>query len=148
MINKVFHDSTPCTLQLFAVFGYMIYLNWQLTLASLVIVPLLSLLISWFGERMLVFSRRSQNLVSDLSSLLTEGFSGIRLVRAFAAEDYEIDRFSIEAERNRQAKYAAAWLQAVQFPAVGFLYALSVLFLLILGGWQISSGNLTWRTVW
>ncbi|HEY9626507.1 MAG TPA: ABC transporter ATP-binding protein [Coleofasciculaceae cyanobacterium] len=142
-VNKVFHDSTPCILQLIAVFGYMVYLNWQLTLASLIVVPLLGGLISWFGERMLVFSRRSQNLVSDLSSLLTEVFSGIRLVRAFAAEEYEIDRFGIEAERNRQAKYEAAWLQAVQFPAVGFLYALSVLLLLILGGWQISTGNLT-----
>ncbi|HEY9642042.1 MAG TPA: ABC transporter ATP-binding protein [Coleofasciculaceae cyanobacterium] len=143
VINKIFHDATPCLLQLVAVFGYMIYLNWQLTLASLVIVPLMGLLISWFGERMLVVSRRSQNLVSDLSSLLTEGFSGIRLVRAFAAEDYEIERFSQEAERNRQAKYAAAWLQAVQFPVVGFLYALSVLLLLLLGGWQISTANLT-----
>jgi ATP-binding cassette subfamily B protein len=143
VINKVFHDSTPCLLQLIVVFGYMVYLNWQLTLASLIVVPLIGMLISWFGERMLVFSRRSQNLVSDLSSLLTEVFSGIRLVRAFAAEDYEIERFSHAAERNRQAKYAAAWLKAVQFSVVGFPYALSVLLLLLLGGWQISSGNLT-----
>ncbi len=143
VVNKVFHDFTPCVLQLIVVFAYMIYLNWQLTLASLVVVPLMGILISWFGERMLVFSRRSQNLVSDLSSLLTEVFSGIRLIRAFAAEDYEVERFSREAERNRQAKYAAAWLKAVQFPVVGFLYALSVLLLLLLGGWQISQKNLT-----
>ncbi|PSB54811.1 hypothetical protein C7B61_21920, partial [filamentous cyanobacterium CCP1] len=143
VVNKVFHDFTPCVLQLIAVFAYMIYLNWQLTLASLIVVPLMGLLISWFGDRMLVYSRRSQNLISDLSSILTEVFSGIRLVRAFAAEDYEVDRFSQEAERNRQAKYAAAHLKAVQFPVVGFMYALSVLLLLLLGGWQISQGNLT-----
>ncbi|MBF2002116.1 MAG: ABC transporter ATP-binding protein [Synechococcales cyanobacterium M58_A2018_015] len=143
VVNKVFHDFLPCVLQLIVVFTYMVYLNWQVTLASLIIVPLMGLLISWFGDRMLVFSRRSQNLVSDLSSLMTEVFSGIRLVRAFAAEDYEIERFRQEAERNRQAKYAAAWLKAVQFPVVGFLYALSVLLLLFLGGWQIASGNLT-----
>jgi ATP-binding cassette subfamily B protein len=143
VVNKVFHDFTPCVLQLIAVFAYMIYLNWQLTLASLIVVPLMGLLISWFGDRMLVFSRRSQNLISDLSSILTEVFSGIRLVRAFAAEEYEVDRFSQEAERNRQAKYAAAHLKAVQFPVVGFMYALSVLLLLLLGGWQISQGNLT-----
>ncbi|NJR40155.1 MAG: ABC transporter ATP-binding protein [Leptolyngbyaceae cyanobacterium CSU_1_4] len=143
VINKVFHDFVPCVLQLVLVFGYMIYLNWQLTLASLIVAPLMGLLISWFGERMLVFSRRSQNLVSDLSSLLTEGFMGIRLVRAFAAEDYEIERFSQAAERNRQAKYEAAWLKAVQYPVVGFLEVLSVLLLLLLGGWQISTGNLT-----
>lgn len=143
VINKVFHDFLPCVLQLVLVFGYMIYLNWQLTLASLIVAPLMGLLISWFGERMLVFSRRSQNLVSDLSSLLTEVFMGIRLVRAFAAEDYEIERFSQAAERNRQAKYEAAWLKAVQYPVVGFLEVLSVLLLLLLGGWQISTGNLT-----
>lgn len=143
VVNKVFHDFTPCVLQLIFVFGYMVYLNWQLTVASLVMVPLMGLLISWFGERMLVISRRSQNLVSDLSSLLTEVFSGIRLIRAFAAEDYEIERFGKEAERNRQAKYAAAWLKAVQYPVVGFMYAVSVLLLLLLGGWQIGQGNLT-----
>jgi ATP-binding cassette subfamily B protein len=143
VVNKVFHDFTPCVLQLVVVFAYMVYLNWQLTLASLLVVPLMGLLISWFGERMLVFSRRSQNLVSDLSALLTEVFGGIRLVRAFAAEAYEVDRFGRAAERNRQAKYAAAWLKAVQYPVVGFLYALSVLLLLLLGGWQIASGNLT-----
>jgi ATP-binding cassette subfamily B protein len=143
VINKVFHDFVPCVLQLIVVFGYMVYLNWQLTLASLIAAPLLGVLIGWFGERMLQVSRRSQNLVSDLSSLLTEVFGGIRLVRAFAAEDYEIDRFADAAEQNRQAKYKAAWLRAVQFPVVGFLYALSVLLLLLLGGWQIAQGNLT-----
>ncbi|NJL38791.1 MAG: ABC transporter ATP-binding protein [Leptolyngbyaceae cyanobacterium RM2_2_4] len=143
VVNKIFHDFTPCVLQLVAVFGYMIYLNWQLTLASLIVVPLMGVLISWFGERMLVFSRRSQTLISDLSSQLTEVFSGIRLIRAFAAEEYEIERFAQEAEKNRRAKYAAAWLKAVQYPVVGFLYALSVLLLLLLGGWQISQNNLT-----
>ncbi len=143
VVNKLFHDATPCILQLIVVFAYMLYLNWQLTLASLVVVPLISVLISWFGDRMLVYSRRSQNLVSDLSALLTEVFSGIRLVQAFAAESYEIERFRQAAERNRQAKYAAAWLKAVQFPVVGFLQLLSILLLLLLGGWQIASGNLT-----
>jgi ATP-binding cassette, subfamily B, bacterial len=143
VVNKVFHDFTPCVLQLVLVFGYMVYLNWQLTLASLVVAPLMGVLISWFGEQMLASSRRSQNLISDLSSLLTEVFSGIRLIRAFAAEAYEIDRFSRAAEQNRQAKYAAAWLKAVQYPVVGFLYAASVLLLLLLGGWQIATGNLT-----
>ncbi|MBW4468052.1 MAG: ABC transporter ATP-binding protein/permease [Pegethrix bostrychoides GSE-TBD4-15B] len=143
IVNKLFHDATPCVLQLIVVFGYMIYLNWQLTLASLVVAPLMGVLIAWFGDRMLRFSRRSQNLVSDLSALLTEVFSGIRLVRAFAAEAYEIERFAQAAEQNRQAKYAAAWLKAVQFPVVGFLQLLSVLLLLLLGGWQISTGNLT-----
>lgn len=143
VVLKLFHDFLPSMLQLIVVVGYMIYLNWQLTLTALVLVPLLALLAGWFGGQMLRFSRRSQNLVSDLSSLVTEVFGGIRLVRAFAAEDYEIERFTQEAEKNRQAKYRAAWLQAVQYPVVGFLYALVVMMILLVGTWQISQGNLT-----
>jgi len=125
------------------VVGYMIFLNWQLTLTAMVLIPILGALAGWFGAQMLKFSRRSQNLVSDLSSLVTEVFSGIRLVRAFAAEEYEVERFIVEAEKNRQAKYRAAWLQAVQYPVVGFLYAFVVLLILLMGTWQISRGNLT-----
>jgi ATP-binding cassette subfamily B protein len=143
VVQKLFHDFLPSVLQLVVVLGYMVYLNWQLTLTALVLVPILAVLAGWFGEKMLTFSRRSQNLVSDLSSLVTEVFSGIRLVRAFAAEEYEVERFTQEAEKNRQAKYNAAWLQAVQYPVVGFTYALVVMMILMVGAWQISEGNLT-----
>lgn len=143
VVNKLFHDFTPCMLQLIVVLGYMVYLNWQLTLSTLLIVPLMALLIGWFGSRLQKVSRRSQNQVSDLSALLIEVFSGIRLVQAFAAEEYALKRFSYEAERNRRVKYAAEYLKAIQLPIVGFLYAISVLLLLFLGGWQISLGNLT-----
>jgi ATP-binding cassette, subfamily B, bacterial len=143
VVNKVFHDFIPCILQLIVVLGYMIYLNWQLTLGTFITAPLMGILIGWFGEQMLKFSRRSQNRISDLSALLTEVFSGIRLVQAFAAQDYENERFAIEAEHNRRAKYAAEHLKAIQFPIVGFMYAMSVLLLFLLGGWQISLGNLT-----
>ena len=143
VVNKIFHDFVPCVLQLIVVLSYMIYLNWQLTLGTFIVAPLMGILIAWFGEQMLKFSRRSQNRTSNLSALLTEVFSGIRLVQAFAAEDYELERFALEAEQNRQAKYAAERLKAIQTPIVGFMYAMSVLLLFILGGWQISLGNLT-----
>ncbi len=143
VVKRLFQDFVPSLLQLVVVLGYMLWLNWQLTLSTLILVPALALLVGWFGERMLDYSRRSQNLVSDLSSQLTEIFSGIRLVRAFAAEDYVIERFTAEAERNRKARYRAAWLLAVQYPVVGLIYALIVLLLFLVGSWQIAEGNLT-----
>ncbi|WP_193196175.1 ABC transporter ATP-binding protein [Nostoc sp. MG11] len=143
VVNKVFHDFIPCVLQLLAIPIYMIYLNWQLTLATVIVAPLMGVLIGWFGERLRKYSLRSQNRVSGLSAILTEVFSGIRLVQAFAAENYEIARFGHEAERSLQAKYSAERLKAIQIPVVGFLEALSALSLLIVGGWQISQRNLT-----
>jgi len=142
VVNKVFHQLVPNLLQLAAVLGYMVYLNWQLTLATLIIAPLMGLLIGWFGERLLAFSRRSQNQASNLSALLTEVFSGIRLVQAFAAEDYVVKRFAQEAEYNRGIKYRTEQIKAVQVFVVGFLEAISLLLLFWLGGWQIAQGNL------
>ena len=142
-INKFFHQFVPCILQLVVVLGYLFVLNWQLTLASLTIAPLMGLLIGFFGDRLLHYSRRSQSRTSNLSALLAEVLGGIATVRGFAAEKEQIRRFAREADRNRRAKYLAERLKAFQFVVVGFLEALSVILLFFLGGWQISTGNLT-----
>lgn len=143
VVNKLFHDFIPCVLQLVAIPVYMIYLNWQLTLATVTAAPLIGVLIALFGERVRKFSLKSQNRVSDLSAILTEVFSGIRVVQAFAAEDREIAKFSYEAERSLQAKYSTERLKAIQIPIVGFLQAVSFLLLLFFAAWQISQQNLT-----
>lgn len=143
VVNKIFHDFIPCLLQLVAIPIYMLYLNWQLTIAIILVMPSIGVLITWFGERVRRFSLKSQNRISDLSAILTEVFSGIRIIQAFAAEEREIARFSYEAERTLQAKYSTERLKAIQIPVVGFLQALSFLFVLLFAAWQISQNNLT-----
>lgn len=143
VINKVFHQFLPSLLQLIVVLGYMVYLNWQLTITTLIISPVMAGLIAWFGEKIRDLSYRTQSRISNLSALLVEVFSGMRLVQAFAAEDYTLERFSREAERNRLARYRTEKLKAIQSPVVGFLEAIALLLLLLLGGWQVSLNNLT-----
>ncbi len=143
VVNKVFHQFLPSVLQLVVVLGYMVWLNWQLTLATFLIAPVMAGLIGWFGDRLLHVSRRSQSQISNLAALLTELFAGMRLVQGFAAEEYANYRFSQAADLNRRTKYSAEQLKALQFVVVGFLEAMSVLLLFFLGAWQISQGNLT-----
>ncbi|BAZ69733.1 MAG: ABC transporter ATP-binding protein/permease [Pelatocladus maniniholoensis HA4357-MV3] len=143
IVDKLSHQFLSNFLQLIAIPAYMLYLNWRLTLAGMILAPLMAWLIGLFGQRLLVLSRQSQNHVSNLSALLTEVFSGIRIVQAFAAQGYEVKRFNQEAEYNRQARYRAQQLKSIQFPVVGFLEAVSIMLLFLLGGWQISQGNLT-----
>jgi ATP-binding cassette, subfamily B, bacterial len=143
VVHKLFHQFFPCVLQLLAMLAFMIYRNWQLTLATLIIAPLMAVLIGWFGDRLLKFSQHSQSQISELSALITEVIGGIRLVKTFAAEDYEVARFLKTAERNRQAKFATEKVKAIQYPVVGFLEAMGIVLLFLLGGWQISQGNLT-----
>lgn len=143
VISKMFREFTPNVLRLIVMLGYIVYLNWQLTLATLIVAPLMAGLIAWFGEQMRKLSHRSQSRISDLSALLIEVFSGVRLVQAFAAEAYVTERFYGAAERNRQAKYGTERLRAIQYPVQGILEGLSILSLLLVGGWQISQRNLT-----
>ncbi|MDJ0658215.1 MAG: ABC transporter ATP-binding protein [Crocosphaera sp.] len=142
IVDKLSHQFVSNVLQLIVIPAYMFYLNWQLTIASLILAPLMATLVGMFGEKLLILSRRSQNQISNLSSLLTEIFSGIRVVKAFAAQDYEVERFAQEAKQNRQARYRAEKLKATQYPVVGFLEAVSIMSLFFIGGWQISQGNL------
>lgn len=143
VINKVFHQFIPSILQVIVVIGYMFYINWKLTTATLIIAPLMAVLIGFFGEKLLQYSRKSQSKISSLSSLLTESFSGIRLIKAFVAEDYELNQFTQESEQNRRAKFSTEKVKALQFVVVGFLEAMSVIFLFFLGAWQINQGSLT-----
>ncbi|MBE9076949.1 ABC transporter ATP-binding protein [Romeria aff. gracilis LEGE 07310] len=142
VVNKMSQQFISCVLQLIVLTVYIFYLNWQLTLAGLIIAPLMGWLISLFGQRLLMLSRRSQSEMSSLSALMTEVFGSIRVVQAFAAQDYEVARFSQEAEQNRRARYRTEHLTAIQYPVVGFLEAISIMLLFLLGGWQISLGNL------
>lgn len=143
VINKFFHDFIPSALQLIVVFAYMFIVNWQLTIAVIIIAPLLGVLVGFFGEKLLQYARRAQAKISNLSSLLTEVFGGIRVVQAFAAEDYQTQLFAQEAEENRRAQYLSESTKALQYVVVGFLQALGVIFLFFLAGWQISQKNLT-----
>jgi ATP-binding cassette subfamily B protein len=143
VINKFFHDFIPSALQLIVVFVYMFIVNWQLTIAVIIIAPLLGVLVGFFGEKLLQYARRAQAKISNLSSLLTEVFGGIRVVQAFAAEDYQTSLFAQEAEENRRAQYLSESTKALQYVVVGFLQAMGVIFLFFLAGWQISQKNLT-----
>jgi ATP-binding cassette, subfamily B, bacterial len=143
IINKIFHQFIPCVLQLIVILGYMVYLNWQLTLAVFLIAPVIAILVGWFGEKLQKQSLKSQNQIADLSALVTEDLGAIRMIQAFAAEDYAQTKFAREAEFNRQAKYLTEKINALQHPIVSFLQVISILFIFVLAGVQISNGNLT-----
>ncbi len=140
--RRFFHQFIPCVLTLVAVLGYLIFLNWQLTLVTLVIAPLIGWLFGWFGNRLLKFSQTSQKQIADLSSLLTEVFSATRVIRGFAAEGYEQRRFEERSDANRLARFRTEQIKAIQYPVIGLLQAISVLLVFWVGAWQIAEGNL------
>jgi ATP-binding cassette, subfamily B, bacterial len=142
VIYKTIQDTTPSALQLGVVLGYMVWLDWPLALATLLLAPVVVLLVSSFGARVMAAAERSQNQVSELAGLLGEAIGGLPLVRAFAAEPWLQQRFDTEIDLHRRARYRTLKLLALQHPVVGFLEAAGILTVLLLGAARIKAGGL------
>ena len=142
VIYKTIQDTVPSALQLVAVFGYMAWLDWKLSVAIILIAPLVAVLISLFGAKVMAATERSQNKVSELAGLLAECIEGLPLVRAFAAEPWVPDRFETKIDQHRQARYRTYRLVALQHPVIGFIEVIGILTVLGLGAARIQSGDL------
>ena len=142
VIYKTIQDTTPSALQLVVVFGYMVWLDWKLSLGTLLLAPLVAVLVSLFGAKVMGAAERSQKQVSELASLLGEAIGGLPLVRAFAAEPWLQARFETETDLHRRARYRTQRLLALQYPVVGFLEAAGILAVLLMGAARIQSGDL------
>ena len=142
VIYKTIQDTTPSVLQLVVVFGYMVWLDWKLSIGTLLLAPLVAVLVSVFGAKVMGAAEKSQKQVSELASLLGEAISGLPLVRAFAAEPWLQQRFEVEIDLHRKARYRTQKLLALQYPVVGFLEAAGILVVLLMGAARIQSGDL------
>ena len=142
VIYKTIQDTTPSALQLVVVFGYMVWLDWKLSLGTLLLAPLVAVLVSVFGAKVMGAAEKSQQQVSELAALLGEAIAGLPLVRAFAAEPWLQQRFETEIDLHRRARYRTQRLLALQYPVVGFLEAAGILAVLLMGAARIQSGDL------
>ena len=142
VIYKTIQNTTPSILQLVAVLGYMLWLDWPLALATLLLAPLMALLVNRFGASVMRAAERSQRQVSELASLIGEAIAGLPLVRAYAAEPWLQERFDQEIDQHRQARYRTMRLLAMQHPVIGFIEAGGILAVLVIGTWRISAGGL------
>ncbi|MEL6491307.1 MAG: ABC transporter ATP-binding protein [Cyanobacteria bacterium J06621_3] len=143
VVFKMSQQFISCVLQIVVLGIYILYLNWQLSLTGILIAPVVGVLIGQFGQRQLKLSRNNQGAIASLSSLITEVFSSIRIVQAFAAQKYELGRFGKEAQLNRDAKFKSEYLTSLQYPAVGLMEAAAIMLFFLIGAWQISVGQIT-----
>lgn len=118
----------------------MILLDWKLTLVTLVIVPVVLGIINIFGKRLRLAGHDVQGRIADITSLLQETISGIRVVRSFAREAYEVKRFENENQRNFRAVMRATKLTSLLSPMVEFSAAIAVTVILWYGGYSVVTG--------
>ena len=121
----------------------MIYLDWKLSLLTLVVIPLVGQAMKIFGRKLKRNGTVIQERAADITSLLQESISSIRVVKSFVREEYEIKRFIDQNILNFQAAMKNVQLTSLLTPTVEFLAAVSVTFIVGFGGYEVVNGDMT-----
>lgn len=140
-INDIFSEGLipiiADVLSILAILGAMFYTNWQLTLVCLVPFPILILATYFFKESVNRSFIRVRNAVAALNAFVQEHVSGMSIVHAFAAENYEADKFQKINAEHRQANIRAIFAYSVFFPVVEIILASSTGLLVWYAGVQV-----------
>lgn len=121
----------------------MFYLHWQLSLLTLVTAPLVGQTVNIFGRKLHKSSSLIQERAADITSVLQESISSVRVIKSFAREEYEIERFIKENHQNFRAQMKNSQIMATLTPIIEFLAAIGVTMIIWYGGREVINNNLT-----
>jgi len=109
-----------------AYLGFLLYLNWRLTLIFFAVAPLIALLVGYAGKRFRRISERIQNSMGDVTHVASETVQGYREVRTFGGSDYERSRFNKVSQDNRRQSMKMVVTSAVATPTIQLMVALAL----------------------
>ena len=121
----------------------MLYLDWKLSLLTLMTIPLVAIAMKIFGRKLKRSSTVIQERAAEITSLLQESISAIRVVKSFVRESYETKRFEEQNWRNFQAAMKNVKLSSLLTPTVEFLAAIAVTFIVWFGGYEVVNEVIT-----
>ncbi len=121
--------------------GTLCYISWQLTLFTLLVVPLLATGIGKIGKTLKANSLYAQNLWGEGLSQIEETLGGLRIVKAFVAEGKMEERFDRVNNEYRRASTRVAVRQSAAHPVSEFLGTVMIVIVLWFGGTLIFSGH-------
>ncbi|AFS77472.1 ABC transporter, permease/ATP-binding protein [Gottschalkia acidurici 9a] len=125
-------------------FGLMISINWRLALLTFITIPFLIYLSIYFSRKMTRAFDRMYTDIADFNARVENNVSGIRVVKAFANEKYEIDKYNVNNERFRQTKLDSykimAWNSSISYVLMKFV----TLFVLVCGTWFVIREDMTY----
>ena len=119
----------------------LIRISWQLTLFTMLVMPVLALSIGRIGKKLRSKSRAMQAKLSDSVSQIEETLGGLRIIKAFIAEDKMIARFERVTGEYRHIANRVAIRHSAAHPLSEFLGTVMIVFVLWFGGWLIFNGN-------
>jgi ATP-binding cassette, subfamily B, bacterial len=141
--NKGFTNIVASGVTLIGTFAVMLRLDWQLTLLSVAIVPLLIGTIYIFAKRIRTQSTTIQEQESALLTQTQEGLSSIRMVHAFGREEFEVSQFRQQAHGSLQANLRLTMTNVKSGLAISTLIVIGTAAMYYVGSLHVLAGTLT-----
>ena len=130
-------------IRVLAIVVFMVTVNWQLTLISLVFVPFLIIRSSQVMVRLRTMWLHVQEVMGELVTILQENLVGISVVKAFASEEHEKRKYAAKADELRHEYFRNERLQGTTTAWMTLYFTLAMVLVLWYGGLEIFRGDLT-----
>jgi ATP-binding cassette, subfamily B, multidrug efflux pump len=143
MIGPAVMYTSTTALTFVVAITMMLSIDARLTLIALLPLPFVSIAVYYFGNQIHRRFLKIQEQLSEISAIAQENLSGVRVVRAYGQEPFEIERFrAANAEYVRRNRGLVA-VQGLYFPSMGLLMGVAMLVVLWLGSRRVVAGQMT-----
>jgi subfamily B ATP-binding cassette protein MsbA len=139
MLISLVRDS----LTVLGLLGYLIYLNWKLTLVVLIIFPIIAYIMSLINRRLRGLNREQQAMTSELAYIVEESVSGHKIVKVHGGEAYEMRRFIEKADRLRRFALKSAVVGGLNQPITQLIASMALSVVLVIALLQSSTEGTT-----
>lgn len=136
-------DSAWAIMNIITSMGFMIYINWRLSLIVFAALPILFVVAIEFRKRIVSQYRSVRKTNSKIVGAFNENITGVRVVKALGREEGNLREFGNLTSEMYNASFRAAWLSALFLPSVQLITALAVGSIILYGGTQAQTGALT-----
>ncbi|GAA6141100.1 lipid A export permease/ATP-binding protein MsbA [Hydrogenophaga sp. 5NK40-0174] len=143
MLVNAMLTATKDSLSLVALLGYLLYLNWRLTLIVLAIVPALVFVMRVLSKRLYRLTRTSQTATDELAYVVEENALAHRMVRLHGAQEQQTDRFDVLARSLQRLALKSTVAFAAMTPITQLLAAGALSAVVTIALWQSSSSGVT-----
>lgn len=109
-----------------ALLGYLLYLNWQLSLAFFAVAPLIAFVVAYASKRFKKLSKKIQISMGDLTHVSSEAINGYKEVKSFGGQDYEKYRFHKASENNYLQNIKMVMTSSINTPVLQMIVALAL----------------------
>jgi ATP-binding cassette subfamily B protein len=123
--------------------GFMLSIDWRLTIASLLPMPVVSIGVRRVGRRINALTEQSQERLADLSARVQESMAGVRVIKAFSQEGREIDDFDKLNQHLVEKNNELNRVTSVFYPLMQFVIGLAIVIILWFGGSQVVQGSIS-----